>query len=190
MRVERIITGVKTLGPGNRIVIWTNGCNKRCKGCVSSRLQQIDERTELDIIYSLEEFSYSGIDGVTISGGEPFIQISELKKVVEYFKNKKIDDILVYSGYLLEELIAMNNDDINYILNNIAVLIDGEYIDELNDNTSNIKGSKNQKIIYMDQKFVDKYNGYIKDERSMETYYIENLKIGVGIPTDSYIKKF
>ena len=118
MRVERIITGVKTLGPGNRIVIWTNGCNKRCKGCVSSRLQQIDERTELDIIYSLEEFSYSGIDGVTISGGEPFIQISELKKVVEYFKNKKIDDILVYSGYLLEELIAMNNDDINYILNN------------------------------------------------------------------------
>ena len=190
MRVERIIKGVKTLGPGERLVIWTNGCNRRCEGCVSARLQEIDQSTEMDIIESLNEFVYFDVDGITISGGEPFIQIEELKKVVEFFKSKNIIDILIYTGYLFEDLIQMNNPDINYILNNIAVLIDGEYVKNLDNNNSNIKGSENQRIIYLNPDVADKYNTYITLKRDMETYYIGNLKIGVGIPTDEYIKKF
>ena len=84
MRVERIIKGVKNLGPGNRLVIWTNGCNKRCKGCVSKTLQIIDEKTDVDILSTLNDYNFSNVDGVTISGGEPFIQIVELRKIIEY----------------------------------------------------------------------------------------------------------
>lgn len=190
MRVERIMTNIKTLGPGNRLVIWTNGCNKRCKGCVSKRLQTINEKTEMDIILTLDEFNLDSIDGVTISGGEPFIQIDELQKVIQYLKNKNINDILVYTGYLYEELKQQNNLKINYILENISVLIDGEYVEYLNDEKSNIKGSINQKIYFFDQRLKEKYLNYIKDERIMETYIIQNIKIGVGIPNSEYIKKF
>lgn len=190
MRVERIIKGIQTLGPGKRLVIWTNGCNKRCKGCVSERLQEIDEHSSIDIMKTLNEFTFHNVDGVTISGGEPFIQVSELKKVVEFLVGQKISDILIYTGYLYEELLELNDSDINYILENIAVLIDGEYIEELNDNTSNLKGSSNQKIIYLKKEVEEKYLEYMSKHRQMETYYIQNLKIGVGIPTDEYIDKF
>ena len=190
MRVERIIKGIKTLGPGNRIVIWTNGCHKRCSGCVSERLQKIEESTEIDIIKTLDEFSLKDIDGVTISGGEPFIQITELLNVVNYFLSKNIEDILVYTGYTIEELLKLNDPNVNYILENIAVLIDGEYVKELDDNSSNIKGSSNQKVIFLKKQFENKYASYIKNTRIMETYFIKNLKIGVGIPSIEYIKKF
>lgn len=190
MRVERIMTNISTLGPGNRLVIWTNGCNKRCKGCVSKRLQAISNETEMNLIDALEQFNLKKIDGVTISGGEPFIQIDELHQLIKYLKDKNINDILVYTGYTYEELKKQNNLKINDILENIAVLIDGEYIEELNDNKSNIKGSINQKIYIFNQNFKDLYNQYIKNERKMETYIIKNLKIGVGIPDSEYIKKF
>lgn len=190
MRIERIMTGIRTLGPGVRLVIWTNGCYKKCKGCVSSRLQTINESTQIDIIDTLTQFDLKTIDGVTISGGEPFIQEEELKCIVEYFKKNNIKDILVYTGYLYEELKQMNNENINYVLNNIAVLVDGEYIESLNDDTSNIKGSSNQKAYIFNQSLKDTYFKYIKNERTMETYTIGNIKIGVGIPSSEYIKKF
>lgn len=190
MRVERIIKNIKTLGPGNRLVIWTNGCNRRCKGCVSENLQEIEESTEVDIIQSLNEFILCDVDGITISGGEPFIQIKELRKVIEYFIEYGIYDILIYTGYTFEELVSKKDKDIDYILENIAVLVDGEYIEELNNDSSNIIGSTNQRVLFLKNEYTDLYKQYIKSEREVETFYIGNLKIGVGIPTSNYIKKF
>lgn len=190
MRIERIIKGVKNLGPGNRLAIWTNGCNKRCQGCVSKNLQIIDERTNTDIIATLNEYRLDNVDGVTISGGEPFIQAKELKAVIEFLLEKNINDILIYSGYTYEELLDAKDDNINYILDNIAVLIDGEYIDYLNDNTSNIKGSTNQKMHIFNKEYEKKYIDYIKVERELEVFYVANLKIGVGIPTKKQIEEF
>ena len=190
MRVERILKGIKTLGPGSRLVIWTNGCNRRCKGCVSSRLQKIDTLTEVNIIETIEMFSFDDVDGVTISGGEPFIQIKELRKLVELLKNKKVNDILIYTGYLYEDLLSKNDRDIVYILENIAVLIDGEYIESLNYDSSNIKGSENQRVIFLNKQYLEKYKQYINEQRKMETYYYANLKIGVGIPNTQYLEEF
>ena len=190
MRVERIITGVKTLGPGNRLVIFTNGCRKRCPGCVSQRLQKFDKRTEIDVIEAIKEFSLANVDGVTISGGEPFIQEKELAKLVRYFNDQSIDDILIYSGYTLKQLQNKNNLDINYVLDNIGVLIDGPYIQDKNDNTGNLKGSSNQSIIFIREGLKEKYDNYFKIERSCQEFTVGNIKIGIGIPTSEYINDF
>ena len=69
-------------------------------------------------------------------------------------------------------------------------MIDGRYIADLNDDKSNIVGSSNQRVIFLKEEYIDLYNKYIKSERQMETFYIGNFKIGVGIPTTDYIKKF
>lgn len=62
------------------------------------------------------------------------------------------DDILVYTGYKRSEL---QND----FLENINILIDGEYIEELNDNTL-LKGLSNQEVHILGDTKVEKYRAY------------------------------
>ena len=88
--MERIVSGVTTLGPGKRIAIWVNGCNRACPGCISPRLQKFDESTECNIIDILGNYDLVNIDGITISGGEPFEQIDDLYDLVCYFSGIQI----------------------------------------------------------------------------------------------------
>ena len=106
MQIERAITGVTTLGPGSRLVVWVNGCPRRCKGCVSPRLQASAPQNERDVIAFLRQFDLSDVDGVTVSGGEPFLQTEELLRMVRYLRGQGVEDILVYTGYTLGELRA------------------------------------------------------------------------------------
>ena len=187
MRIERVLTGIKTLGPGSRMVIWTNGCDRDCKGCVSRRLQRSNPRTEVDIETFFNRFDLSSVDGVTISGGEPFLQKEELLHLLTYLKRRGVKDILVYTGFMLAELRDVISKE---CLKFISVLIDGPYIEELNDNTNNIKGSLNQNIIYFDNSLKEKYQAYIKKERFMQEEQIQSILIGVGIPSKEYIEEF
>ena len=188
MRIERAITDITTLGPGKRLVIWTNGCPRRCPGCESKRLQIADPQTEVDVTVFIKDFDLTHIDGVTISGGEPFMQESELYKMLKLLKDSGVNDILVYTGYKLEEI--QKDPHKKQCLQFIDVLIDGEYIDELNDDTDNMRGSSNQQIYYLNPSIEEKYLKYHKKEREVAEYHIANLLISVGIPTKKYVEDF
>ena len=162
MRIALILPDIKdTLGPGNRLVIWTQGCLKKCFNCETPEHQDVNGGNELDIIKFLKETDLSKFDGVTISGGEPFIQNKELLEVVKYL-SKYIEDICIYSGYQYEEL---SKDPINQqIFDKIAVLIDGEYIENQNLGEK-LKGSANQRIIVFKEKYREPYESLNKQER-------------------------
>ena len=85
------------------------------------------------------------VDGVTISGGEPFDQPQQLNRLVTLLHAELTEDILVYTGYTLEQLQLRNCPDTNGVLDKIAVLIDGAYVEELDDGVG-LRGSSNQKI--------------------------------------------
>ena len=59
MRIERAVNYVRALGPGRRLCVWVNGCCRHCEGCVSERLQKIDEETDVDI-YTIPLYHPSG----------------------------------------------------------------------------------------------------------------------------------
>ena len=169
---------VTNLGPGNRICIWTSGCKKKCLGCMSEASQKFSEETLRpfeDIRLELENIIFKNkVDGVTISGGEPFDQ-NELEKLVFYLKEKNIDDILIYTGYKIEEL-----EKYDRILANISVLIDGPYIDELNDNRP-LRGSSNQRIIILNSKYRYKYLEYLKLPRTFDVKFYKDRFIIIGL---------
>lgn len=190
MQIEMAISGLTTLGPGNRFVLWVNGCNKRCPGCVSERLQRFNPDNEEDVVLFLNEYEFNETDGVTISGGEPFEQVEDLLIMVKYFKEKGIDDILIYTGYTMKELLDKHDKRIEAILSEIAVLIDGPYNAELNFDIGNLKGSENQRIYFMNEQLKEKYDEYYSDKRVMQEVQIDNYLIAVGIPDRQYIKKF
>ena len=178
------------LGPGRRLCVWVNGCQRRCEGCVSARLREIDEGTEVDIYEYFFGYNLEAIDGVTISGGEPFDQPEELSRLVEYFRRRGITDILVYTGYTYEELLKMENPSVAKALSYISVLIDGPYVKDLDFGISNIKGSDNQKIHYFDESVKEFYSAYISDTRSVKEITLGNVLLGVGIPSKEYVENF
>jgi len=95
-------------------------------------------------------------DGITITGGEPFEQSKELSSLCEWLSDKVSKDILVYTGYTLQQLKDKCDKDVNRFLSQIAALVDGEYIEELN-RGNRIKGSENQKLYVLRQQYRDGY---------------------------------
>ena len=190
MQIERAVLGVETLGPGKRLGIWVNGCKRRCKGCVSPRLQIPCPENECDVIEFLSGFNLQKVDGVTISGGEPFDQLTDLKKAVDYFYDNGIKDILIYTGYTKQELDSRSDERITEIFKKIAVLIDGPYVIELDNGKDNLKGSMNQRVLYLNREVVEKYEQFRKRERSMQEFKFGDYVLAVGIPDKNYIKNF
>lgn len=186
MRVARILYPVTVLGPGKRIAIWVAGCSKRCQGCANPELWDGSvypkvEMSQLEMaIEAIYEKASGDVDGITISGGEPFEQAEELVQLVSFLE-KRTDDILVFSGKKKEEL--LQNSIMAEVLEKIAVLVDGEYIEAENEGEV-LRGSRNQEIHIQKTEMKMKYEGYLEQNKGKhlaETFHVKDGVIVVGI---------
>lgn len=176
----RIYYPVTALGPGNRVGIWINGCNRGCVGCISPEFQLYDASKEVtvsDLVRMIKRID-APIDGFTISGGEPFFNPVVLNLLVHSIVDI-CDDILIYTGYTIEELKKKNDKDIDSILDSCAALIDGPYIMELNDNKG-LRGSSNQRCFVF--KYYDRYEGIEIVDRTIQNVVYRNGVLIIGIP--------
>lgn len=196
MNIARILYPIRVLGPGERLGIWTAGCPRRCSGCSNPELWNEKEDYEITITRLIEIIRKSlfdkNIDGIVISGGDPFYQPDELLKLLKEL-SIITQDILVYTGYTYTELLNRNNDVINECLDYIGVLIDGPYIEEKNDG-SRLKGSNNQNIIVLNQELQKKYAEYLSyGVNEIQNFRTSDGIVSVGIHQigfkDSLIKK-
>ena len=90
MYIARILYPVRVLGPGERIGIWFAGCKHKCKGCCNPELWEFNKKyyTSIDVVMHLinrisKEYS---VNGVTISGGDPFEQPDALRILLDNLK--------------------------------------------------------------------------------------------------------
>ena len=182
MYVARILYPVEVLGPGKRIGIWMVGCKHKCKGCSNPELWVqtpnycISAEKFKELIQSIcDNFP---VDGFTISGGEPFLVPNDLNQMLDIIKFY-CKDILVYSGYKLETL--QNDEECLKCLSKIAVLIDGEYIEERN-NGCLLRGSDNQKIHIINDHLKEKYETYLLSAKNqIQNFATTDGYISVGI---------
>ena len=96
------------LGPYRRFVIWVHGCCFDCEGCLAENTKN-GAYTETNIKDLAQEILMSDTEGITISGGEPFLQAKALFELVSLLKSIKDIGVIIYSGFTLEEL--QENDD-------------------------------------------------------------------------------
>ena len=179
MQIDRVLFPITTLGPGNRIGIWTIGCPHKCYNCSNPELWDTNENKDIkvsDLVSSLSNYRDKA-DGVTITGGDPFFQPAELYKLLIELRKSAFEDILVYTGYSIKLLLKEYSE----ILSLIDVLIDEPYIDSLN-NDVGIMGSSNQKIHILNKALTDEYMGYETIRRSRQNFISNNKIISVGIP--------
>ena len=189
MQIARIYYPVKTLGPGDRIGIWTVGCQQRCYRCSNPELWDADPIKDIDLTTIqntlLRVKAENRIDGITISGGEPFLYPEELCRLVLFLKRDISEDILIYTGYTIDELYWSEDPYTIKALENIAVLIDGPYVDNLNDDTG-LRGSSNQQILFIDSRYERKYRNTMLHKRFVQNVHYNGGLVSFGIPLKNY----
>lgn len=183
VKIHNVILHTKVLGPETRTAIWFQGCNKNCKGCMSQSTRDINGGKTVEIDKLCETFlKLNDIEGITLSGGEVFLQVDALYELLKTVKSKSNLGVIIYTGYYIDELKRMNNPKINEILGGLAdIIIDGPYIDELNDGKS-LRGSSNQKVNFITDRYLKYKDMYEADNRNAELYVNEKDLFFVGIP--------
>ena len=143
--LNRIYYPVTSLGEGRRLGVWFQGCKKRCPDCMSPEMQPFsrDPVAMEDVLARIP--GDIAPDGMTVSGGEPFDQSAALRLLVSWFLARHTDDILVYTGYTIEELRARRDPDADWVLSHIAALADGAY-DKTQNTGVGLVGSANQRL--------------------------------------------
>ncbi len=189
MKIARILYPIQSLGPGNRLCLWVCGCNRRCYRCANPELQYADPEKEVDLelLIDLITPQLRLADGVTISGGEPFDQTEALARLVDAIRIYT-KDILIFTGYTRQELEARGDSATDHVLNAIAVLIDGEYIDEQN-NGDTLRGSSNQQIHYLSDHFRQRYELYLKAGRTVQNVATTSGVFSIGIHNRGFLSE-
>ena len=136
-------------GPGLRFVVFTQGCDKECEGCHNPATWDIGGGTEISV-EDLEKIMLENplTDGLTLSGGEPFLQAAECANLAKAARLANLN-VWVYSGYTFEELLLRSKKDLHVknLLEQSDVLVDGAF--DLSKRTLSLtwRGSLNQRLI-------------------------------------------
>lgn len=131
-------------GDGIRYVIFTQGCPHHCRGCHNPQTHSFDAGKLISVDRLLADISKRRdyIDGITLSGGEPFCQSDQCGVIAEQARKMGLT-VWCYTGYLFEELYGRNDE----LLNHIDILVDGPFIQQKRSLALQFRGSTNQRLI-------------------------------------------
>ena len=144
IRVLDIIEDTMVDGPGFRTSIYCAGCNHQCPGCQNRHTWDFGGGREMTTSELMKIIIADPFANVTFSGGDPMYQaegFAELARAIHNYTNK---DIWCYTGFVYESLI---NDEQRELLEQLDVLVDGPFIQKLQNPDLLFRGSSNQRLI-------------------------------------------
>jgi len=149
LRLNGVVEESIVDGPGLRYVVFTQGCPHGCKGCHNPETHDFDAgylQNTASIIASIAENPL--LSGVTLSGGEPFMQPGPLCVIAESVRAMG-KNVLIFTGFLFEQLLALEETtpDIKRLLSLCDILVDGPYIEAQRNLELAFRGSENQRIL-------------------------------------------
>ena len=154
-RYAGLITNDFANGTGTCVSFWTQGCPHHCPGCQNPETWNFQGGKEVPTNIRDQIIKAICANGITrnfsVLGGEPLCDenLNEVDKIITSVRTAYPQiKIFVWTGYILEELKKKKNDKINHILSQIDVLIDGPFIQAERDITLELRGSRNQRILY------------------------------------------
>lgn len=149
IRIAGVIKESTVDGPGFRYVIFTQGCPHHCEGCHNPETHDMNGGKLESITTLAEDITKNPLlKGITLSGGEPFMQAKKLAKLLSLIDLKRYS-VMTYTGFKYEYLISNANDDNGYLelLKLTDVLIDGKFMKDLKSSSAKFRGSTNQRAI-------------------------------------------
>lgn len=152
LNVARWLTHSAVNGPGQRFVLWVQGCPLLCRGCINQHMLPFVPRHVMAVEAVVQMIlSTPDIEGVTFSGGEPMAQAAALAVVAERLRQHGLS-IVCYSGYQLEEIQQLADPGPGLLLKQLDVLIDGRYV-ETERHSLLWRGSRNQRVHFLTDRY-------------------------------------
>lgn len=147
IRISSVVNDSIVDGKGIRLAVFTQGCIHNCQGCHNPQTHDLNGGEEVDVKKIIELIKENPLlDGITLTGGEPFLQAEQSAKIAEAAHSLGLN-VWTYTGFTYEEIMASHNDDFIGLLKETDVLIDGKFILSERSLELKFKGSKNQRII-------------------------------------------
>lgn len=189
LHVAQTVRCTEAEGPGRRFAIWFQGCPLRCPGCCNPEMlpfeggQLIESQTLLaDIMVAAEQ---DGVEGITLIGGEPFAHAAGALEVAREVRRRGLS-VMIFTGHTLDELRERHEPDIDGLLSETDLLVDGPYLRELPETGRRWIGSSNQRIHFL----TDRYSAddpCWKEPNTLEVR-IENGEVSVnGFPAKNAV---
>lgn len=145
IRISGIVTDSIVDGPGLRIAVFAQGCVHNCKGCHNPQTHDLKggKITTVKKILDIIDKTLL-LDGLTLTGGEPFLQVEGLTILANEAKKRGLS-VLTFTGYTWEEIAY--KDKFMPLINESDHIIDGRFEEKLRSLSLNFRGSTNQRII-------------------------------------------
>ena len=138
-------------GPGIRLTVFTQGCFHNCPGCHNPNTHDPEKGTLYDVS-AIEKLLEENplLDGLTLSGGEPFLQAKACTRLAQYAHRLGLN-VWTYTGYTFEDILSSSKEDWKELLEETDVLIDGPFLQDSKSLDLPFRGSKNQRLIDIKQ---------------------------------------
>lgn len=145
LRIAGIVEESIVDGPGIRLVVFTQGCKHNCVGCHNPETHSFTGGKLVDIDSIVEMVKSNPLlDGITLSGGEPFEQVKECTYLAKKIKELGLS-VVTYTGYTFEEI--LKDERLRELLLYTDILIDGKFDITKKSLDLQFRGSSNQRII-------------------------------------------
>lgn len=194
-------------GPGNRAVLWFQGCSLACKGCWNPETHPFHEKNRTSI-GDIQDWvkGLTDVEGITFSGGEPMQQASYLYVLVAWIRENRPDlTIGMYTGYTKKELengtfkwmstVQESSKDDGWkkgtkelwaaIKEHLDFAVVGRYVQSLACHDEPLRGSSNQEVLF----FTDRYRNEDLPPQIAEVSISDDALIQItGYPTVEFLE--
>lgn len=135
-------------GPGKRLLLFTQGCSLRCKGCTNQHLWEFGKGIDVTIEEILNQCT--DLDGITLHGGEPLDQANVLVELIKKLKQQG-KTVILFTGYIFKELNKVQKQ----AWTSSDIVISGRYEEENRNIYLQFRGSTNQNVFTHKGKYKD-----------------------------------
>lgn len=185
LRLHAFLPRTRVLGPGERFALWVQGCPRRCLGCVAQGMLERDGGRLVAVAeLAARIVAEQGIEGLTLSGGEPFAQAEALAELVAAVRRERDLGVIAYTGFTLADLRAAGAREpgVTALLGQVDLLIDGPYRAAEDDGLS-LRGSANQAVYALTGRYAGEVERcYGRYGRAVELHMAADGLLLAGVP--------
>ncbi|MCB1221809.1 MAG: radical SAM protein [Planctomycetales bacterium] len=191
LRIFRRQDRTAVLGPGIRAVIWVQGCPFGCPGCIVPESWPGDGGETVTISEMTDWLlGLPGIEGLTLSGGEPMQQPEALRDLITRVRASRDIGVMCYTGYRHEDLLHRGSDSQRTLLAQVDLLVDGPYIRHRHAELK-WRGSSNQRLIDLNGRYADELAGLDDSPVGLELQLDDEGLSFTGVPPRSgFVEQF
>ncbi len=176
LNISGTLSTSRANGPGTRCVIWVQGCTIGCRGCFSPHTHAHTAKHLIEpSVLAKWVVSIDGIEGLTISGGEPFEQAAALSELLSEVKHLKPElTVFAYTGYTISTLRKSPDAAIQSLLSGVDLLCAGPFIANLSSDQLLWKGSSNQELVYLSNRYNSSTESTWLKQSPIEEYHLDS----------------